>query len=256
MADSAASWSTRLASSAPGCPNPSLPIPRRDAPREPLVAGRLSAQPFRNRGHRGHLLRSLELGVAGLRGRSVPMLTTLGVRTLDARERLFQPVYVNGPRGGVGAEARWSPGRLRLSGEWIHVREARDGQALDGRDLPALVASGWYASAIYQIVRVGRRSDAHWLAAALLRDIEVGARLEGIGFRSGANPGRAGLVHPRADAVPRHDLRALTFGASWRLGRFGRVQGNVIAEQPEAPMASGLDDDRRWSSVLRLQLRF
>jgi hypothetical protein len=227
----------------------------RHAPREPLVAGRLVAQPFRARGNDRRLLRSVELGVAGLRGRNAPMLTTLGVRTLDARERVFPAVYVNGPRAGIGAEARWSPGRLRLDSEWIRVRELRIAQALDGRDLPPLVASGWYVSGIYQVVG-GRRSDAHWLTAALLRDVEVGARLEGIGFRAGGDPTPAAVVHPRADVVPPHGLRALTLGASWRLTRFGRIQGNVVAEQPDVPATSGLDAARRWSSVVRLQLRF
>jgi phosphate-selective porin len=223
--------------------------------RQPLVAGRLQAQPFRDRGQRDDPLRPLQLGVAVLHGRSLPMLTTLGVRTHDARERLFPAVYVNGPRRGLGAEARWSSGPLRLAAEWIRLEEAREGQALDATNLPALVAQGWYVSGVYRVAR-WRHGDAHWLASALLREVELAARLERIRIGAGAARGVATVVHPRAASVPVHALGALTLGATWRLNQFGRIQGNVIAEQPDTPLSDTTPDGRRWSSVVRLQVEF
>jgi phosphate-selective porin len=223
--------------------------------RQPLVAGRLAAQPFRDRGDRDDPLRPLQLGLAVLRGRSLPMLTTLGVRTHDARDRLFPAVYVNGPRAGIGTEARWASGPVRVAAEWIRLEESREGQALDATDLPALVAQGWYVSGVYRVAR-WRHRDAHWLASALLREVELAARLERIRFGTGRARDGATIVHPRAASLPVHALGAVTVGATWRLNTFGRIQGNVIAEQPDTPLSATTGERRHWSSVVRLQVEF
>lgn len=204
-------------------------------------------------------LRSLRLGVSLLRGSNGPSLTSLGAATFDANDDLFEPMYVNGPRAGVGTHVQWSPGPLRLNAEWIDLREARHGQGLDGRDLRALHGRGWYTSAVWRVAR-WRHKDDGWLPRALLRDLEVGARFETIAFGTGGDAidGGAGgpfVLHPRAEIIPWQRLRAVTLGTTWRLNRYSRIQLNAIGEQPDASVLPASEAGTRWSGVIRLQLQ-
>jgi hypothetical protein len=220
------------------------PFARGDGTRQPRTAG-VRATPTSP-------MRSLQLGVSVLRGSNVPSLSGLGARTFDSDELLFEPVYVNGPRIGVGTELQWSPGPLRVNAEWIAIQEDRRNQALDGSTLPALRARGWYASAIWRIAR-WRHDDDRWLARALLREVEIGARFEGIAFGTGDAPDTI-VIHPRAEIIPWQDLHVLTLGTTWRLNRFSRIQLNAIHERPHARALVSVPDSR-WSGVLKLQLQ-
>jgi Phosphate-selective porin O and P len=238
-------------------------IPERIAREDPLAAerdarmltaARATIKPF-TRWHRGKSsLKSLRFGAAVLHGSNVSTLTTLGAATLDRDDPLFEPVYVNGPRNGLGTEVQWTPGPLRVNAEWIQIREARDGQALDGSDLPDLLGRGWYVSGVWRVVRW--RHQDEWFARAFLREIEVGARYEGIAFGTGDGPDDV-VIHPRAEIIPWQSLHVLTLGGTWHLNEFSRVQVNAIAEDPDAPaLVNLLGTDRRWSGVVRLQLQF
>ena len=217
-----------------------------------LAATRVTIRPFAALPE-ANALRTLRLGVAGFRDSVLPGLATLGVSTRDGGESMFSPVYVNGPRSGVGTELRWTPAaRLRIYAEWMQVRTSRHAQALDGGDLPALAGQGWYASAIYRVAQ--SRGSGGWITRWLFRELEVGGRFEGIRF--GTGPGTVDVIHPRTAVVPWHSLHALTLGATWRLNRYSRIQINAVAEDPDTPAAAAVDNHRHWSSAVKLQVQF
>ncbi len=218
------------------------PITRGRGPR-PAGAARLLLRPFAGAKAPPPAAGSLRVGASLLRGDNRPGFTRFGVRTTGSRTAILQPIYVNGPRTGVGLEAHWSPGPVRVAGEWIEVREARRGQALDGSDLPDLAGRGWYASALWRVVGPATGGARRFW----LRSLELGARTESIAFGTGRAAATA-FVNPRAEAIPWQRLRAQTVGATWAVNRWGRIQVNAVAEQPD-----GLP--REWSSVVRFQLQ-
>jgi hypothetical protein len=227
-----------------------------DRDQRPLWAARATSRPFTRRRGGNSSLRTLQIGVAMTRDRALPGLTGLGAATIYADDPLIDPVYVNGPRTGFGTELQWSMARLRVNAEWMRIRESRESQAIDGGDLADFLGRGWYVSTVYRVAR-WRDEQGSWLARALRRELEIGVRLEGISFGTGTLPttGDQLVLHPRADLVPWHTLRALTLGATWRLNRFSRIQLNAIREKPDVPAVTNplLGGERRWSSFLKFQ---
>jgi hypothetical protein len=136
----------------------------------------------------------------------------------------------------------------------MQIRETRDGQAFDGGDLPDFLGRGWYVSGVYQLARHhGKHLD--WKTKSFFREVEVGARYEGIAFGTGSSATDV-VSHPRADIIPWHGLHAFTLGATWRLNKYSRMQFNAITEKPEVPTidASNPGNNRRWSGVLKFQI--
>jgi hypothetical protein len=225
-----------------------------DRDQRALGAARVTAKPFLSWRDGKTLFESLQVGVAVTRDRSLPSLTRFGASTLDNDDDIFEPVYINGPRTGVGTELHWTPGRARINAEWMQIRETRDGQAFGGGDLPDFLGRGWYISGVYRVAR-WRDKNRDWLTRSVLREVEIGARLEGIAFGTGTSATDV-VTHPRAEIIPWHGLHALTLGATWRLNRFSRIQLNAITEKPEVPLSepSNPGTERRWSGVVKFQI--
>ena len=141
---------------------------------------------------------------------------------------------------------------VRLAGEWIGLRDERDAQALDGGDLRALHARGWYGSAVWRVLspRKRRRSgERRWFERSIWPPASR---------RSPMGTGHASpeaIVHPRADEVPWHTLQAVTLGTTVAVTRWVRVQANLLYEDA-AGAARLLDEGNRWGSLVRLQLAF
>ena len=169
-------------------------------------------------GHKGSRawLGSLHVGGGVMRGWNVSGFTTLEARTIGGDAQILAPVFVRGPRNGVGLETQWSPGPLRITAEWMQVRDARLGQGIDGDDLRALVGRGWHVSGVWQVFK--HRDRDGWLQAYFFRELEIAGRMESIAFGAGT-AADASVIHPRADAIPWQTLRAVTVGATWRLNK-------------------------------------
>jgi hypothetical protein len=218
----------------------------RDLGAQPMWAARVTARPFPGVTGRQTAAETFRIAASVMRGENRPGLTRLGVRTASSRTEIAAPAYVGGPRTGVGVELQWSPGPVRLAAEWIEVRDAREGQAIDGGDLAPLAGRGWYASAVWRVVsppgKAAAGSRRRWL-----RSLELGARVEAISFGTGTGGGPV-VVHPRAAELPWTGLGATTVGLTWAVNRWGRIQVNTTVEQPRTLA-------REWSSAVRFQIQ-
>jgi hypothetical protein len=226
-----------------------------DAPvlreRHALVAARVTARPFlrQKKGRAG--LDTLRVGTSFLQGRAESGASGFELRTFN-RETLLAAPPVGGTRRGHGIEVQWEPGRVRLTGEWILMRDERNGQALDGGDLHALQARGWYTSAVWRVW--APRKAAGVQGERIVRAIDLAARIEGLSLGTG-HASTTTIVHPRADEVPWHTLQVVTLGTTVSVTRWVRVQANLLYEDA-ADNARLIEAGHRWGSLLRLQLAF
>lgn len=219
------------------------------------IAGRLRVEPFRRS---KSAMRELEAGIAftgsdveegfpGLRGRTA----------LDAA--FFKPDYlVSGRRRRVGVEAQWRPGPFSLKSEFIRVSDERRTLSVEDTDLSPLTSNGWYVSGTWAVTGEKKASGLDTPKKPLFRGgfgaVEVAARVERLAFRSDA-AGQTPSTSPRADVILGNGDRVLTFGVSWYLNRWLKVQGNVMRESIDDPGQGPLPSQRMfWSRVVRLQL--
>ncbi len=152
--------------------------------------------------------------------------------------------YVNGRRRRLGVEGRWTAGRLSIKGELLRQADSREGQSVSNSDLSDLIVRGGYLSGVWRMVGAPRRSR---------RAVDVAARFERLSFHS-ADQFDAPSLGPRADHIAPLRQEAWTFGGTWLVNRWVKVQVNAIREsfvdetgiRPEMPQA-------RWRSLMRLQ---
>jgi phosphate-selective porin OprO/OprP len=219
------------------------------------IAGRVRVEPFRRS---KTVMRELEAGVAFTGSDVEEGFPALRGRTaLDAA--FFKPEYlVSGRRRRLGVEAQWRPGPFSLKSEYIRVSSERRGLSVEDTDLSPLISNGWYVSGTWAITGEKKASGLDTPRKPILRGgfgaVEVAARVERLAFTSGA-AGEAPSTSPRADVILGNGDRALTFGVSWYLNRWLKVQGNVIRESIDDPAQGPLPvQGTFWSRVLRLQL--
>jgi len=152
--------------------------------------------------------------------------------------------YVSGRRRRLGVEGRWTAGRLSIKGELLRQADSREGESVSNSDLSDLIVDGGYLSGVWRIVGSPRRSR---------RAVDVAARFERLGFHSAAQSD-APSVGSRAEYIAPLRQDAWTFGGTWLVNRWVKVQVNAIREsfvdetriRPEIPQA-------RWRSLMRLQ---
>jgi phosphate-selective porin len=218
-------------------------------------AGRLAVQPFRAA---DTILRDLQVGVAftdspvpegivGLRGRTV----------LDGP--LF-PAYlwVNGDRRRTGFEARWRPGPFSVKAEYMRVATERRGQSVEDTELPAFVATGWYASGTWFVTGERKADGGDKPRRSMLRGgfgaVELAGRLEGIRFASAASDDGPPSTSPRSPVVLPNSDRAATFGVNWYPVRGVKFQLNLIRETIRDPARGPLPERASfWSRIVRVQ---
>lgn len=218
------------------------------------VAARLTVSPFEQRS-------ALEFGGSwtesdlanesfypnGLRG-----------RTAMSQFVFFEPVYVDGHRRRLGADAEWTHGPLAARSEYIFVADTRHGQGLGDEDLVDARARAWYALGTWVITGEGKRRPVQPRHGGLFRGgfgaVEVAARYDRLWFDSedGGEPParntRAVTIYPNGD-------RVWTLGLNYYVNRWMKLQLNAINEGTDDLERSPTPDGSRfWSKVLRLQL--
>ena len=152
--------------------------------------------------------------------------------------------YVNGRRRRLGVEGRWTAGRLSIKGELLRQADSREGESVSNSDLSDLIVGGGYVSGVWRIVGSPRRPR---------RAVDAAVRFERLGFSS-SDHSDAPSLGPRADHIAPLRQDAWTFGGTWLVKRWLKVQVNAIREsfvdetgiRPEIPQA-------RWRSLMRLQ---
>ena len=150
--------------------------------------------------------------------------------------RFSETRFVQGRRRRLGADARWAAGPLAVRGEWVRVREEREGQGSVFDDLPAEIADGWVASATWLVT--GEKKTRSIEPRRPLSEggpgaIEIGARYEELRFDDeGEDTGFAGAGNRARNIRPTAD-RAFTGGLSWWPEEWLRLMGNVVLERFE-----------------------
>jgi phosphate-selective porin len=173
----------------------------------------------------------------------------------------YEPHFVQGQRRRLGFEASYRRGPVGLQGEWLRAREEREGQGSVLDDLPAQLATGWYAGATWLLT--GEKKDNTIRPKRPLPRgpgaIEIGARIEM--FRlddAGADQGFEGAGNRARNIRPAGD-RILTGGLSWWPVAWLRFMGNVLVERFDDPLLAP-EPGRRGNYVTflgrtQLQLR-
>jgi phosphate-selective porin OprO and OprP len=218
------------------------------------VAGRLTAQPFRNR---KSPMADFQIGIAHTASEMPEGITGLRARTVFGSSFFSPDLWVKGRRRRLGVEARVRPGPASLKAEFIRVTTDRQGQSTEDADLSAVVASGWYVSGTYALTGEKKAAGLDVPRRPLFRGgigaVELAARIEKLTFGT-IDGGDEASKSPRADIVLGNANRATTFGVNWYLNRWIKIQGNMIQETITDP-AEGPFPSRRsfWSRVLRFQ---
>jgi hypothetical protein len=170
--------------------------------------------------------------------------------TLVMGERFFDRIFANGSRSMVGVSAVWHVPQVTLAGELVRAADTRLGQAIDEGDLPDLLATGGYASAVWHVIHgKGRRRGR-----APFRELDITGRLDWLHFGS-ASSGEPPFSNPRAGHVAPLGKRAVTMGVTWHLNRWLRVQSNAVRERLiDSLGVYSVTAAPVWSAVVRSQV--
>ena len=188
-----------------------------------LVAGRVAFAPVRNA--KNGLTRDLELGVAVARN-AVPEGLNGVVGHFVNGDRFFEHMYVKGARTRLGVNGLWAAGRLTLKGELLQLTDERVQQSITGEDLSSLVTRGAYIGGIWRVYgKHGRKKMA----------VDIEARFERMTFGS-VDQTDEPFTNPRAEHVAPLSQHTWTFGATWIVNRWVKVQGNAIREDLIDPL--------------------
>ncbi len=175
----------------------------------------------------------------GLRGRTV------------WKDNFFDHAFVKGERLRLGTDLSWTSGPFAVNGEFVHVRDQRLGQGIRGDDLSDLIARGWYVAASWVVT-----GEEHAKARAPERDLgalELVGRFDTIRFGSSEHPGRPSRTTRAANILGNSD-RVWTFGVTWYLNRWVRIQGNGVREKIEDPRRAPIfGRERFWTALCQLQ---
>jgi phosphate-selective porin OprO/OprP len=190
--------------------------------------------------------RGLTFGGALTAGTAAEGLNSLRARMVTD-DPLFPRLYVNGRRIRAGGELEWRHGPFSVASELMRATDQRRGQGIDERDLPDLVAQGWYVSGTW-LVTGEKKTDRIRPAKPFLKEgagaLEIAVRGERLGWGQTCKFCRSDpdtSLNARADVVPEQASRVWTVGVNWYLNQWVRIQSNLIRE-------------RAWMQVFRVQV--
>jgi phosphate-selective porin len=220
-------------------------------------AGRLTGQPFRLTNHLPKSIRRVYLGVAATRGELIPGLNGINGQTFSGFT-YFDHFYVRGDRTRFGTEFAWAEGPATIKAEYIRMSEQRKQQGIRGEDLPDKISRGWYVSGSWTVLgkttSSGKPKDP-FLTGNGFGSVEIGARLDVLSFYSA--PGGKGLPSrsPRASTILPNGDRTWTFGPTWSLNHFVKIQAHAQREKvTDIQRKAVLNQTKFWTAVIRLQL--
>ena len=205
------------------------------------LAGRVTVAPIRDKDDGP--TRDLHFGVALVRNTMPEGLNSVVGRSFN-HERFFDRLHVNGQRTRLGFEGLWSGRRATVKGELLQLTDERLLQSVAGEDLSDLVQRGGYITAVVRVFgEQGKRGQA----------VDVAARIDRLTLGSGNDTDEA-FTNPRADHVAPLSKDTWTFGGTWQLHRWVRIQGNLIRENLVDPLGvRDLVAEPVWTAVMRFQ---
>jgi phosphate-selective porin OprO and OprP len=220
-------------------------------------AARLTGQPLRYAKQLPKTLRHVYIGVAATRGRMIEGLNGVNGQTVSGFT-YFDHVYVRGNRMRIGTEAAWAEGPVSIKGEYIHMSEERKQQGIRGEDLPDKISRGWYVTgawtALGKMKSRGSNPQKPLLTGHGFGAVELSARLDVLTFFSAPGPGLPSRS-PRAPTILPNGERTWTFGPTWYLNRFLKIQINCQRERlTDIERRAVLGKNTFWTGIIRLQV--
>ena len=223
---------------------------------------RISGEPLRYVKLLPNTLRHTYLGLATTTGDLIEGQHGIHGQTMS-NLTYFDHVFVKGRRQRLGVEVAWNDGPFSFKGEYIHVSEQRKEQGIRSNDLPDKLSRGWYLTgtwvALGKIKSKSNEPNDPLLTGKGFGALEVGARLDVLSFYSAS---RTGLPSPspRAAYIAPNSDRTWTFGGTWYLNHFVKIQANGMREwvtetnRRDFEKESVAGRNAFWTAVLRLQL--
>lgn len=175
----------------------------------------------------------------------------------------FDHVFVKGHRRRTGVELAWSEGPFGIKGEYLRVSEQRKEQGIRANDLPDKISRGWYATGSWvaygSMKSKGSEPKDPFLTGRGFGAIELAARLDVLAFYSATRTGPAS-ASPRAANLVTNGSRTWTFGGTWYINHFVKVQANGAREW--IPNSQRRDFEEQglagrnafWTAIFRMQL--
>ena len=220
-------------------------------------AARLTGQPLRLVSTLPKTIRHLYLGIAGTRGRMFEGLNGVNGQTFS-NFTYFDHVYVRGNRTRIGVETAWAEGPVSIKGEYIHMSEERKQQGIRGEDLPDKISRGWYVTgawtALGNMKSRGGSPANPFLTGHGFGALELAARFDVLAFFSAPGPGLPSRSQRAPTILPNSD-RTWTFGPTWYLNRFVKIQLNAQRERvTDIERKAVFGRNIFWTGICRLQI--
>jgi phosphate-selective porin len=201
-------------------------------------------------------IRHAYLGVSMTRGNVIPGLNGVHGSTFS-NFTYYDHMYVQGARTRIGTEFSWVEGPFDLKGEYMHMSEERKQQGIRGEDLPDAISRGWYLMGMWTPLGKLKSKGAPktpFLTGKGFGAVELSARYDILSFYSAPGPGLPSRS-PRAPTILPNGERTWTFGPTWYLNHFVKIQAHAQREKlTDIERKAVFGVDVFWTGVIRLQL--
>jgi phosphate-selective porin len=219
-------------------------------------AASLAGEPLRSMRPLPKTLRHIYLGMSGTRGKIIPGLNGVSGSTFS-NFTYFDHMYVQGERTRIGTELSWVEGPIDVKAEYMHMSEERKQQGIRGDDLPDKISRGWYVMATWTPLGKLKSKGAPktpFLTGHGFGAVEFSARYDILSFYSAPGPGLPSRS-PRAPTILPNGERTWTFGPTWYLNHFVKIQAHAQRERiTDIERKSVFGIDTFWTGIIRLQL--
>jgi phosphate-selective porin len=222
-------------------------------------AVRVSGEPLRYVSILPKTIRHTYLGISGTSGQMIEGANAIHGQTIS-NFTFFDHLFVKGRRQRLGVEVAWTEGPVSFKGEYMHVSEQRKQQGIRLEDLPDKISRGWYVTGTWtplgEMKSKGGAPKNPFLTGRGYGALELAARLDVLTYYSNPDP-RYGAASrsPRAGNILPNSDRTWTFGATWYINHFMKLQGNGQREWLSDIQRKPVAGIRVfWTGIVRLQL--
>jgi phosphate-selective porin OprO/OprP len=144
-----------------------------------------------------------------------------------------------------------------VKSEYIRLTDERQGQSVEDTDLSKFFGEGWYISGTWAITGEQKADGLDTPLKPILQGgfgaVEVAVRFERLSFGSTSDEGLPS-TSPRADNILGNSDRVETYGVSWYLNRWVKIQANLVRETLDDPSQGPLPSQPSfWSRFIRFQ---
>jgi len=167
--------------------------------------------------------------------------------------------HVQGTRRRLGGDLEYRRGPFRVIGEYLEVKEQREGQGSTGQDIPDVRGRGWSAQASYVLTGEKKGSTVEPKRSVLkggFGAVELAARVEGLKFDDTGDPeGFAGYGN-RARNIAPSGATAIEVGVNYWATNFTKLQGNAIWESYNDPLIAPVPGNTGKYFTLMARIQF